>query len=295
MDECRLCPRNCGVNRKNGKLGYCQAGADMTIARYSLHMWEEPCISGSSGSGTIFFSNCNLDCIYCQNYEISQLNKGKSVSVEEFSDICLALQKKGANNINLVTGCLYVYDIIKGIRLAKKRGLTIPVIYNTSGYENVSTIKLLEGIVDVYLPDLKYYDNKLGEKYSNCKDYFKYASRAIEEMYRQVGECKFNNSGIIEKGLIVRHLILPECINDSKNIIKYLYDKYKNNIYLSIMNQYTTVRECKYDNLNKLVSNQEYEKVIDYAYDLGVRNAYVQEGGTQKESFIPDFEEFKGV
>ena len=295
MDECRLCPRNCGVNRKNGKLGYCQAGADMTIARYSLHMWEEPCISGSSGSGTIFFSNCNLDCIYCQNYEISQLNKGKSVSVEEFSDICLALQKKGANNINLVTGCMYVYDIIKGIELAKKRGLSIPVIYNTSGYENVSTIKMLEGIVDVYLPDLKYFDNKLGEKYSNCKDYFKYACKAIEEMYRQVGKCKFDSNGIIEKGVIVRHLILPECINDSKNIINYLYDKYKNNIYLSIMNQYTPVRKCKYENLNKLVSNQEYEEVIDYAYDLGVRNAYVQEGGTQKESFIPDFEEFKGV
>lgn len=295
MDECRLCPRNCGVNREKGELGYCKALANMVIARYSLHMWEEPCISGSTGSGTIFFSNCNLDCIYCQNYEISQFNKGKSVSIEQFSDICIELQEKGANNINLVTGCMYVYDIVKGIRLAKKKGLDIPVIYNTSGYENVSTIKLLNGIVDVYLPDLKYFDNKLGEKYSNCKNYFEYASEAIEEMYKQVGRCKFNSDGMIEKGVIVRHLILPECSNDSKNIIKYLYDRYKNNIYLSIMNQYTPIRECKYENLNKLVSDIEYEDVIDYAYEMGIRNAYVQEGGTQKESFVPDFEEFKGI
>ena len=295
MDECKLCPRNCGVNREKGELGYCKAGANMVIARYSLHMWEEPCISGNKGSGTIFFSNCNLGCIFCQNYEISQLNKGRIVSIQEFSDICIELQEKGANNINLVTGCMYVYDIIKGIKLAKEKGLVIPVIYNTSGYENVSTIKLLDGVVDVYLPDLKYYNSKLGEKYSNCKDYFKYASKAIEEMYKQVGKCKFDSNGMIKKGVIVRHLILPDCTGDSKNVIKYLYNKYKNNVYISIMNQYTPVRECKYDNLNKMVSEEEYEDVIDYAYDLGVRNAYVQEGETQKESFIPDFDVFRGI
>ena len=295
MDECKLCPRNCGVNREKGELGYCKAGANMVIARYSLHMWEEPCISGNKGSGTIFFSNCNLGCIFCQNYEISQLNKGRTVSIQEFSDICIELQEKGANNINLVTGCMYVYDIIKGIKLAKEKGLVIPVIYNTSGYENVSTIKLLDGVVDVYLPDLKYYNSKLGEKYSNCKDYFKYASKAIEEMYKQVGKCKFDSNGMIKKGVIVRHLILPDCTGDSKNVIKYLYNKYKNNVYISIMNQYTPVRECKYDNLNKMVSEEEYEDVIDYAYDLGVRNAYVQEGETQKESFIPDFDVFRGI
>ena len=261
----------------------------MVIAKAYLHMWEEPCISGDIGSGTIFFSYCNLRCIFCQNYDISTLHKGSIVSVNRLKEICLELQEKGALNINLVTPTHYVPLIVEALNLAKKEGLTIPIIYNTSSYENISTIKLLEGIVDVYLPDLKYYDDIYGIKYSNCNNYFKYASSAIEEMYKQVGKCVFDNNGIIRKGVIVRHLMLPDNIEDSKNIINYLYNKYKDNIYISIMNQYTPLRKLKYDNLNKKVTDTEYDELINYAYDLGVRNAYIQEGETQKESFIPDF------
>lgn len=289
LDSCNLCPRNCSVNRNNNEIGYCGASNQMVIAKAYLHMWEEPCISGNIGSGTIFFSYCNLRCIFCQNYDISTLHKGSIVSVNRLKEICLELQEKGALNINLVTPTHYVPLIVEALNLAKKEGLTIPIIYNTSSYENISTIKLLEGIVDVYLPDLKYYDDIYGIKYSNCNNYFKYASSAIEEMYKQVGKCVFDNNGIIKKGVIVRHLMLPDNIEDSKNIINYLYNKYKDNIYISIMNQYTPLRKLKYDNLNKKVTDTEYDELINYAYDLGVRNAYIQEGETQKESFIPDF------
>lgn len=295
LDNCKLCPRNCGVNRESGEIGYCGCGKDMVIARYSLHMWEEPCVSGTKGSGTIFFSYCNMRCIFCQNYDISTLHKGKIVSIEEFSDICIYLQKKGANNINLVTGTMYVPLIIEGIKLAKTKGLTIPIVYNTSSYENINTIKMLDGIVDVYLPDLKYYDNSLGIKYSNCNDYFKYASKAIDEMYKQVGKPIIDSNGIIKKGVIVRHLMLPSNIIDSKKIIKYLYDKYKDNVIISIMNQYTPIRKLEYSELNNRVNDDDYTELVNYAYDLGVRNAYIQEGETQKESFIPDFNVFNGL
>lgn len=290
LNSCNLCPRNCNVNRNNNEIGYCGASNQMVIAKAYLHMWEEPCISGSVGSGTIFFSYCNLRCIFCQNYDISTLHKGNIVSVNRLKEICLELQEKGALNINLVTPTHYVPLIVEALKLAKKEGLTIPIIYNTSSYENISTIKLLEGIVDVYLPDLKYYDDNYGIKYSNCNNYFKYASRAIEEMYKQVGKCVFDNNGIIKKGVIVRHLMLPDNIEDSKNIINYLYNKYKDNIYISIMNQYTPLRRLEYENLNRKVNDTEYDELINYAYDLGIRNAYIQEGETQKESFIPDFD-----
>ena len=295
IDNCLLCPHNCGVNRNNGEIGYCGCGEDMIIARYSLHMWEEPCISGNSGSGTIFFSHCNLKCVFCQNYDISTLNMGRIVSIEKFSDICIKLQKNGASNINLVTGTMYVPMIVKGIKLAKDKGLVIPVIYNTSGYDNVDTIKMLDGIVDVYLPDLKYYDDNLACKYSKCSNYFKYASLAIEEMYKQVGKPIFDNNGMIKKGVIVRHLILPNSIFDSKKIIKYLYYKYHDDIIISIMNQYTQVRHLEYEELNNKVNDNDYDNVINYAYDLGVRNAYIQEGDTQNDSFIPDFSIFNGL
>ena len=290
LNSCNLCPRNCNVNRNNNEIGYCGAPNQMVIAKAYLHMWEEPFISGSVGSGTIFFSYCNLRCIFCQNYDISTLHKGNIVSINRLKEICLELQEKGALNINLVTPTHYVPLIVEALKLAKKEGLTIPIIYNTSSYENISTIKLLDGIVDVYLPDLKYYDDNYGIKYSNCNNYFKYASRAIEEMYKQVGKCVFDNNGIIKKGVIVRYLMLPDNIEDSKNIIKYLYNKYKDNIYISIMNQYTPLRKLEYENLNRKVSDTEYDELINYAYDLGVRNAYIQEGETQKESFIPDFD-----
>ena len=222
--KCMLCPRNCGINREKGELGYCGASDEMVIARYSLHMWEEPCISGNNGSGTIFFSYCNMRCCFCQNYEISELHKGRIVSIEEFSNICLELQEGGANNINLVTPTHYVPWIVEGLKLAKESGLTIPIVYNTSSYENVETIQMLEGLIDVYLPDLKYYDNCYGEKYSKCRDYFQYASKAIDEMVRQIGNMKIDENGIMRRGVIVRHLLLPGHLEDSKKIIKYLYD-----------------------------------------------------------------------
>lgn len=295
MSKCYLCPRNCGVDRDKGEIGYCKALGEMMIARYSLHMWEEPCLSGDVGSGTIFFSCCNMRCCFCQNYDISTLCKGRIVSVEDFSDICLELQKSGALNINLVTGCMYVPKIVEGLKLAKERGLNIPIVYNSSGYENVETIRMLDGLIDIYLPDLKYYDSEYGVKYSLCNNYFECASECIWEMYRQVGKAVIDKDDIMKKGMIVRHLLLPGLESDSKKIIKYLYDKYGDDIYISIMNQYTPVRKLEYNELNRTISEEEYDEIINYAYDLGVRNAFVQEGGTQSESFIPNFDEFIGI
>ncbi len=290
FNKCNICPRNCNVNRNNNELGYCHASNKMKIGRADLHYWEEPSISGDKGSGTIFFTYCNLRCVYCQNYKISKLHVGHEISIEEFSDICLELQKKGALNINLVTPTHYIPLIKEGLILAKKRGLTIPIVYNTSSYEKVDSLKLLDGLIDIYLPDLKYYDDKYAIKYSNAKDYFNIATDAIKEMYRQVGKNKFDKNGIMKKGVIVRHLMLPEHLDDSKKIIKYLYDTYKDNIYISIMNQYTPVKTVKnIPNLNKKVKEEDYTTLIDYACDLGIKNAYMQIGDTQEESFIPEF------
>ena len=293
--RCNLCPRNCNVDREKGEVGYCKAANQMVIARYSLHMWEEPIISGPNGSGTIFFSYCNMRCCFCQNYEISELHKGKIVTIDEFKDICLELQKNGATNINLVTPTHYAPWIAEGLRLAKECGLNIPIVYNSSGYETIDTIKMLDGLIDIYLPDLKYYDNYYGEKYSKAKNYFKYASLAIEEMVKQVGDIKIDDNGIMKKGVIVRHLLLPGALEDSKKIIKYLYEQYHDNIIISIMNQYTPVRKLAYNELNQKVLDNEYDELIDYAYDLGVRNAFIQEGDTQEVSFIPDFDVFRAI
>ncbi len=287
LNSCTLCPRECKVNRNNKELGFCRASNKIKIGGYHLHMWEEPILSSDKGSGTIFFSYCNLGCIYCQNYQISHICKGEEIRIERFSNICLELQEMGANNINLVTPTHYIPLIKEGLILAKKKGLTIPIVYNTSGYEKVSSLKSLEGLIDIYLPDFKYYDNNLG-KYSNVSNYYDIATKAIEEMYRQVGKPKYNNELLI-KGLIVRHLVLPGHIEDSKKIIKYLYTKYHDNIILSIMNQYTPIKELKYKELNRRVTVQEYNELIDYAYDLGVRNCFTQEEESQSDSFIPNF------
>lgn len=292
---CNLCPRRCNVDRKNGSVGFCGAPSDMVIARYSMHMWEEPIISGDAGSGTIFFSYCNLRCCFCQNYEISEFHKGRVVSVEEFSDICLELQEKGATNINLVTPTHFVDLIKEGLILAKVKGLNIPIVYNSSGYDSIDAIRMLDGLIDIYLPDLKYYDDKYGVKYSNVFDYFKYACMAIEEMYRQVGNFEIDENGLMKRGVIVRHLMLPGMLDDSKKIVSYLYDKYRDNIIISIMNQYTPVRKLKYDELNYKVSESEYDSLVNYAFDLGVRNAFIQEGETQEASFIPDFDIYKAI
>ena len=290
LDKCNICPRNCNVNRNNNELGYCKAGNKMKIGRADLYYYEEPSISGTKGSGTIFFTYCNLRCVYCQNYEISKSHVGHEISIDEFSDICLKLQEKGAENINLVTPTHYIPLIKDGLILAKKRGLKIPIVYNTSSYEKVDSLKLLDGLIDIYLPDLKYYDDEYAIKYSNAPNYFKIATDAIKEMYNQVGKNKFNKNGMMQKGIIVRHLMLPDHLEDSKKIIKYLYDTYQDNIYISIMNQYTPVKTVKnIPNLNKKVSDTDYDTLINYACDLGIKNAYMQVGETQKESFIPEF------
>jgi len=234
LDKCNLCPRNCLVNRNNNELGFCKAPKDLVIAKAYLHKWEEPCISGDIGSGTIFFSYCNLKCIYCQNYDISTLNMGEVVSIMRFKEICLELQEKGALNINLVTPTHFVPLIVEGLKLAKKEGLTIPIIYNTSSYENVETIRMLDGLIDVYLPDLKYYNDEYAIKYSNAKNYFKNASLVIDEMYKQIGKCEFSDNGIMKKGVIVRHLMLPDNISDSKKI-KYIYIKNINIIFTLVL------------------------------------------------------------
>ena len=288
--KCNLCPRNCLVDRTK-TLGYCKATDKVKVARSALHYFEEPSISGSNGSGTIFFSNCNLKCCYCQNKEISTDGFGKEITIERLSEMMLELEEKHANNINLVTPTHYVPSIIEAIKLARSKGLSIPIVYNTSGYESVETLKLLEGYIDIYLTDFKYFDNKLGKYLSKCSNYFEVASKALEEMYRQTGKNIFNKDGLMTKGIIVRCLVLPTKSNDTKKIIDYLYKKYQDNIYLSIMNQYTPVNFIKeYPYLNKTISEDEYNDVIDYAIYLGIKNAYMQEGGTCSESFIPAFD-----
>ena len=287
FNKCNLCPRECSVNRNNKELGYCRASNKLKIGGYHLHMWEEPIISGKNGSGTIFFSYCNLRCIYCQNYDISIYDNGEEITIDRFANICLELQDMGAENINLVTPSHYIPLIREGLIMAKDKGLNIRIVYNTSGYEKVDSLRLLDGLIDIYLPDFKYYDDNLG-KYSNINNYFEIADKAIQEMYRQVGS-PIIKKGIMRRGIIVRHLVLPHHSDDSKKVVKYLYDKYGDNIYLSIMNQYTPVRRCKYLELNDKVSEKEYDNVIDYAYDLGIRKCFVQDSESQSDSFIPVF------
>lgn len=287
FNKCTLCPRECKVNRNKKELGYCKASNKIKIGGYHLHMWEEPILSSQSGSGTIFFSYCNLRCIFCQNYDISHNFIGEEITIDRFSDICLELEKMGASNINLVTPTHYIPLIRDGLILAKEKGLSIPIVYNTSGYESVSSLKLLDGLIDIYLPDFKCYDNSLG-KYFGVYNYFEVTSLAIEEMYRQVGKPKYNKDMLI-KGVIIRHLVLPGHIKDTKKVINYLYKKYSDNVILSIMNQYTPVRKTQYNNLNRRVTKKEYNEIIDFAYDLGIRNCFVQEEESQSSSFIPKF------
>ncbi|MDD5888973.1 MAG: radical SAM protein [bacterium] len=288
LSKCTLCPRNCKINRYK-TVGVCGANEKIKLAYYSLHQWEEPVISGTNGSGTIFFSHCNLKCIFCQNKKISTGGYGKEIDTNRLKEIMLELQSKGAHNINLVTPTHYVPQIVECLRDIKNKDLQIPVVYNTSSYENVSTIESLNGLVDIYLADLKYYDSSLGKRYSNCSNYFEVASLAIENMYKQVGQFNIEND-LMTKGLIVRILVLPGHTDDAIHLVEYLYKKYRDNIIISIMNQYTPVCETKFDNLNRKLSTDEYNQVLDYALNLGIKYAFIQEGDTQEESFIPDFD-----
>lgn len=295
LRECRLCPRNCGVNRLDGKLGFCGANEKVRVARAALHMWEEPSISGEVGSGTVFFSNCTLKCVFCQNYNISQKKSGKDISINRLAEIFIELQDKGALNINLVTPTHYVPQIIEAIKIARKNGLTLPIIYNSSGYEKVETINMLKGYIDVYLPDFKYVNSKYSKQYSKAEDYFHYVIKAIEEMVSQVGEATFDENGIIKKGVIIRHLMLPGLLFDSKKVIDYIYKNFGDKVYISIMNQFTPLEILKdYPEINKKVNPKHYESLINYAVNLGVTKGYIQEEGTASESFIPAFD-YEGV
>lgn len=327
MKNCVLCPRRCGVDRMAGQRGICGQSAEIKVARAALHMWEEPCISGENGSGAVFFSGCSLHCVFCQNHNIANGDVGNRISVERLGQIFLELQEQGANNINLVTGTQFVPQIVSALQWAKENGLTVPIVYNTSAYEEVENLKLLEGYVDIYLPDLKYVDKELSRKYSHAEDYFEKAKAAIAEMVRQTGNMCFTEepkavmreilsdgklgeakqekgigieeyqrrseageSLIMTKGVIVRHLLLPGCTEDSKRVLKYLLEEYGSQIFISIMNQYTPLPHVEgWSELNRKVSECEYEAVIDYAIAHGIENGFIQEGETAQESFIPDF------
>ncbi|MGN0375270.1 MAG: radical SAM protein [Butyrivibrio sp.] len=295
MKQCNLCPRSCRVDRLNGEKGFCGESMVIRVARASLHMWEEPCISSVRGSGTVFFAGCPLHCVYCQNQSIANGSVGREITVDRLAEIFIEQQQRGAHNINLVTPTHFIPQIAKAIALAKSKGMNLPIVYNTGSYENAEALKMLEGLIDVYLPDLKYMSSVLSERYSHAPDYFKTASAAIEEMYAQVGEPQFQGD-IMTKGMIVRHLMLPGCIGDSQNVVRYLYDTYGDKIYISLMNQYTPMPgiEEKYPELGRKVTPKEYDRLVDYAIELGVENGFIQEGETASESFIPDFN-YEGV
>lgn len=290
LSKCKVCPFECKVNRLNGEKGRCKCDNKIKIALYSLHYYEEPCISGKNGSGTVFFSNCNLNCIYCQNYKISSEGKGYEITIEELADIFLKQQKKGANNINLVTPTMYAYQIIEAIKIAKNRGLNIPIIYNSNGYENIETIKNLKGYIDVYLPDLKYYSNELAIKYSKAPEYFNIATSAIKEMIEQVGCPEFDENGIIKKGVIVRHLVLPNHIQNSKNILKWFKENLEGKAYISVMAQYFPTYKAREDNLlNRKINKKEYSEIEKYLFILDIENGYMQDLGEHEEEYVPDF------
>ena len=290
-ENCLLCPRKCGINRRTGQTGVCGVSSEIKVARAALHYWEEPCISGKRGSGAVFFSGCSLYCVFCQNREISDGKEGKVISKERLSDIFMELADKGANNINLVTPGQYIPDIVWAVNDAKSRGMKLPIIYNTSGYENVTELKLLEGIVDVYLPDFKYMDSTLSARYSRAKDYPSVAKQALSEMVRQQPDVVIDDAtGLIQKGVIVRQLLLPGHVNDAKAVLKYLYDTYHDHVYISMMSQFTPIALKDYPEINRTVTKREYERLVNYALEIGIMNAFIQEGDVAKDSFIPAFD-----
>lgn len=291
LEKCTICPHKCKIDRTKYE-GRCKSNDKIKIALYSTHNFEEPCISGEKGSGTIFFSNCNMNCIYCQNYEISQLGKGREITIEELADIMIKQQEKNVENINLVTPTSYALHIKEAIKIAKQKGLKIPIVYNTNGYESVETLKLLDGLIDIYLPDLKYFDKELGKKYSKVDNYFEIATQAIKEMYRQVGQPVLNENGIMQKGLMIRHLVLPNNIENSKKILKWIKENIDERVYVSIMAQYfPTYRAKETLDLNRKLNKQEYDEIENYLYNLDIENGYIQELGEHEEEYVPKWDD----
>ncbi len=296
MSDCTLCPRRCHANRAAGQTGFCGQTAQLRAARAALHFWEEPCISGDCGSGTVFFSGCSLQCIFCQNHEIALGESGKVISVERLSQIFLELQEKGAANINLVTAGHFIPQVCRALELSKTHGLSIPIVYNTGSYEEVASLRLLEGLIDIWLPDLKYFSGDLSARYSSAPDYFQVATAAIAEMFRQTPTAVFDSkTGLMQRGIIVRHLMLPGQAADSKKILRYLHTTYGDAIYISIMNQYTPLAGVsEIPELNRKVTPEEYRRVLDFADRIGIENGFMQEDGTAAESFIPPFD-YEGI
>ena len=290
LEKCMICPHNCGINRLDGQVGRCKSKDTVKIALYSTHNFEEPCISGKKGSGTVFFSNCNMNCVFCQNYEISQQGKGKEISIQELADIFIKQQEKDVENINLVTPTSYVPQIIEAIKIARENGLKIPIVYNTNGYEKVETLKMLEGYIDIYLPDLKYSDDLLAKRLSKVDNYFEIATNAIKEMHRQVGQPVFNEDGIMQKGMIIRHLVLPNHILNSRRVLKWINDN-MNDVYVSVMAQYFPTYKAKnIDDINRKLTKEEYEEIENYLYRLNLENGYIQELGEHEEEYVPKWE-----
>ena len=290
FNKCTICPHKCGIDRSNN-IGRCKATDKIKIALYSIHNFEEPCISGENGSGTIFFSNCNMNCVYCQNYEISQLGRGKEITIDELANIMIEQQEKGVQNINLVTPTSYSLHIIEAIKIARRNGLNIPIVYNTNGYESVEILKLLDGFIDIYLPDLKYYKNELAQKYSKVNNYFEIATQAIKEMYRQVGAPVLDEKGVMKKGLMIRHLILPNEVENSKKILSWIKENMDNNVYISIMAQYfPTYKAKEIEKLSRKITQEEYNEVEEYLYNLDLENGYIQELGEHEEEYVPKWE-----
>ena len=296
LDKCELCPRACKVNRLNGELGFCKASDKVKVALVSTHYFEEPCISGElgenqRGSGTIFFSNCNLRCMFCQNYEISHEGKGIEITTDRLAEIMIEQQERGVNNINLVTPTIYVYQIIDAIKKAKAMGLHIPIVYNTCAYETVDTIKMLDGLIDIYLPDLKYYADNIAIKYSTAPHYFENATAVIKEMQRQVGENVFDENGIMQKGMIIRHLILPNHIQNTKHVLKWIKENLPEGTYVSVMAQYFPTYKAKEDeSINRKINQKEYDEIEAYLSELDLENGYIQELGKHEEEYVPNFD-----
>ena len=290
LECCTICPHNCKINRTKNP-GRCKSTDKIKIALYSIHNFEEPCISGKKGSGTIFFSNCNMNCVFCQNYEISQLGRGKEITIEELANVMIKQQERNVQNINLVTPTSYALRIVEAIKIARKKGLEIPIVYNTNGYESVETLKLLEGYVDIYLPDLKYYYDDLAKKYSKVDNYFEIATKAIQEMYRQVGTPVLDENGVMKKGLMIRHLILPNEVQNSKKVLKWIKENIDSNVYVSIMAQYfPTYKAKEIPEIARKITKEEYEKVENYLYELDLENGYIQELGEHEEEYVPTWE-----
>lgn len=288
LQKCRMCPHKCNVDR-NKIIGRCKSKVMPKLAKADLFYFEEPCISGKSGSGAVFFSNCNLNCVFCQNSKISQEGYGKEITIEELAKVFLRLQDKGANNINLVTPTTYVYQIIEALKIAKKQGLHIPIVYNSNGYENVETLKMLEGYIDIYIPDFKYAVDSIALKYSKIPNYRNTCINAINEMLRQKPKCILDENGIMQEGVIIRHLVLPNNILNTKLVLKYIDTHYKN-AYFSLMAQYFPTYKAKdMEDINRKLTKKEYKSVIDYFYTLDIQNGYVQELGDHEEEYVPDF------